>query len=206
MAPQGEPDGGPEDGVVRDQPRQPCQLLFARLQGPLAGGHAVEHVLDQQAGALLGRALLALLQDAVTAGTRFPQWRTTAQDDTPAGITLPYGIDDLPASPRSFEKSSKGKSCDAEAQGGDKGEVGTRKAWAETGMHQKVARVPCDAPAVRVVTVRWATKEMAAKASPRKPSVLTRSRSWNVRSFDVAWRLQRSGRSETCTYHDRQHM
>ncbi len=85
MAPQGEGDGGPEDGVMCDHPRQPRILLFARLQRPLAGRHVVEHVLHQQAGALLRCALLALLQDAITACTKFWQWHTTAQDDTPTG-------------------------------------------------------------------------------------------------------------------------
>lgn len=58
--------------------------------------------------------------------------------------------------------------------------------------------MPCCAVAVRVVTVRCATKDMDARASPRKPRVPTLCRSPKFRSLEVACLLHIRGRSSTC--------
>lgn len=53
---------------------------------------------------------------------------------------------------------------------------------------------------VLVMTVRCATYEIEAKASPRNPYVVRRDRSENVDSFEVVKRSARMGRSSFCTY------
>ena len=72
--------------------------------------------------------------------------------------------------------------------------AGTPSRWATT-PPSPPSRRPSGAPPARLVTVKRETAQIAASASPRKPSVAIASRSSSRASLEVAWRSSASGSS-----------
>src|SRR5207244_272247 len=74
------------------------------------------------------------------------------------------------------------------------GSAGTVSRWV-TLPPSPARRVPWDRPRARLVTVKRETAQIAASASPRKPSVAIASRSSSLPTLEVACRSSASGRS-----------
>ena len=72
--------------------------------------------------------------------------------------------------------------------------TGTVSRWV-TSPPSPQRRRPAAAPRARLVTPKRETAQIAASASPRKPSVAIASRSASLASLEVAWRSSASGSS-----------